>query len=85
MKVDTDGEEKDRRIKDTSVFMAVVGESTNPVKWKLYMHPYDHGVWKKRIEYPLQTGRELISTGNMLIPTRRKPNLRRCYRRWQAS
>ena len=49
MKVDTDGEEKDRRIKDTSVFMAVVGESTNPVIWKLYMHPYDHGVWKKRI------------------------------------
>ena len=46
------------------------------------MHPYDHGVRKKRTTYLSYTGREFISTGTLLTLPHHYPTLRLCFQRW---
>ena len=67
--MDTDREEKERRRKEKVAFPTGGGEATNPEIWKLYMHPYGHGVRKKTTTYLSHPGRELLSIGNLFTPT----------------
>ena len=54
MAVKTCREINERRIKDTEVFPAGEVSPQTWKRWKLYMHPYTHGVQKKRTAYILQ-------------------------------
>ena len=84
MTVEIDGEEKDRRRKDTAILPTGGGDTKTPDTWKLFMHLCSHVVQKKSTTYLFETGRDLRSTGTLLTPTHCKSNLNLCYQRWRV-
>ena len=77
--VNTDGDRKEKSIKDMEILLIDGNEATNIEKWRLYMYLYIHGVRKKSTTYLFHSGMDLMNTKNLLTPHHYKKTSEMCF------